>query len=76
MAAIVDLDSYRRIPWENNMPLFLVFFHDAKTLAPMTLCPRNVLASQLSAARSQCGVEPLAGSRRPLATMNLQISSN
>ncbi|RYO81715.1 hypothetical protein DL766_002732 [Monosporascus sp. MC13-8B] len=61
MVAMVDLDSYRRIPWENNMPLFLVSFHDAKTMNPITLCPRNVLASQLSKARSQHGVEPLAG---------------
>ncbi|KAL2272234.1 hypothetical protein FJTKL_07182 [Diaporthe vaccinii] len=57
----IDLNTYRRIPWEKNMPLFLGSFHDPKTLEPLNLCPRNVIASQLCKARSEHGVEPLAG---------------
>ncbi|KAG8169189.1 hypothetical protein KVR01_001938 [Diaporthe batatas] len=61
LLAKIDLHSYRRIPWENNMPLFLVSFHSPKTLEPLDLCPRNVIASQIFKARSQYGVEPLTG---------------
>ncbi|KAF9153581.1 hypothetical protein BG015_003117 [Linnemannia schmuckeri] len=41
--AIPDLSTFRRIPWENDIPLFLLSFYDPKTRAPLAVCPRGVL---------------------------------
>ncbi len=38
-----DLSTYRRIPWENNVPFFLVSFLDPETLKPLSVCPRGTL---------------------------------
>lgn len=45
--AVPDLSSFRRIPWENNMPFFLVSFHDPDTHDPVAACPRGLLNKQL-----------------------------
>ncbi|KAK4133551.1 glutamine synthetase/guanido kinase [Trichocladium antarcticum] len=45
--AVPDLSSFRRIPWENNMPFFLVSFHDPVTKEPISACPRGLLRTQL-----------------------------
>ncbi|KAF8077655.1 hypothetical protein FPV67DRAFT_6341 [Lyophyllum atratum] len=41
--AIIDLSSYRRIPWENNVPFFLVSFLDPDTRQPLVVDPRGIL---------------------------------
>jgi glutamine synthetase len=41
--AAIDLSSFRRIPWENNVPFFLVFFLDPETKKPLSVDPRGVL---------------------------------
>jgi glutamine synthetase len=41
--AIPDLNSFRRIPWENNVPFFLVSFYDPDTGASLSACPRSLL---------------------------------
>ncbi|KAN0077232.1 glutamate---ammonia ligase [Tylopilus felleus] len=41
--AQVDLSTYRRIPWENNVPFFLVSFLDPVSLKPLCADPRGVL---------------------------------
>ena len=43
LTAKVDLSSYRRIPWEHNVPFFLVSFFDPDTGKPISACPRNLL---------------------------------
>ncbi|PGH35497.1 glutamine synthetase [[Emmonsia] crescens] len=43
MLAIPDLSSFRRIPWENNVPFFLINFFDPDTKAPISACPRGLL---------------------------------
>ena len=43
MIAIPDLSSYRRIPWEDNVPFFLVDFFDPDTGGPICACPRGLL---------------------------------
>ncbi|KAF9100323.1 hypothetical protein BGX29_006711 [Mortierella sp. GBA35] len=43
IVAIPDLSTFRRIPWENNIPFFLLSFYDPKTRAPLAVCPRGVL---------------------------------
>jgi len=37
------LSTFRRIPWENDIPFFLLSFYDPKTRAPLAVCPRGVL---------------------------------
>jgi glutamine synthetase len=40
--ALIDLDSYRNIPWENDVPFFLADFADANGVG-QTSCPRSLL---------------------------------
>ena len=62
MLASVDLSTYRRIPWENNVPFFLVSFLDPDTKKPIPVCPRGTLSKAVKKAEKhgwQCisGVE-------------------
>lgn len=41
--AEIDLATYRRIPWEDNVPFFLVTFLDPETREPISVCPRGTL---------------------------------
>ena len=45
--AVPDLNTFRRIPWENNVPFFLVSFLDPDTKDPLPACPRGLLKTQL-----------------------------
>lgn len=45
--AIPDLSSFRRIPWEDNVPFFLITFLDPDTKKPVCACPRGLLQTQL-----------------------------
>jgi len=58
--AVPDLSSFRRIPWENNVPFFLVSFHDPDTLEPVSACPRGLLKTQLEKLQSK-GYGAMAG---------------
>lgn len=60
--AKVDLNSYRRIPWEDNVPFFLLNLYHPKTGKPLYCCPRNVLKSAVDdfetlGMKAYCGVE-------------------
>ena len=41
--AVPDLTTFRRIPWEDNVPFFLVSFLDPDTQRPISTCPRSLL---------------------------------
>ncbi|KAF8939079.1 hypothetical protein EDD21DRAFT_382300 [Dissophora ornata] len=41
--AIPDLSTFRRIPWENDIPFFLLSFYDPATREPLDVCPRGML---------------------------------
>ncbi|KAJ3299895.1 hypothetical protein HK104_006252 [Borealophlyctis nickersoniae] len=41
--ARIDKSTYRRIPWENNQPFYLVDFYNPVTNEPYELCPRSLL---------------------------------
>jgi glutamine synthetase len=58
--AKIDLTTYRRIPWEHNVPFFLVSFYDPDTQAPLCVCPRSTLAKALQHAEKY-GWECFAG---------------
>ncbi|KAF8643907.1 hypothetical protein AX16_008923 [Volvariella volvacea WC 439] len=49
--ASIDLSTYRRIPWEGNVPFFLVSFLDPETRQPLIVDPRGILA--VTAQRAQ-----------------------
>ena len=40
--AVIDINSFRLIPWEDNLPFFLADFRDNKG-NDLTICPRNLL---------------------------------
>jgi glutamine synthetase len=58
--AVVDLSTFRRIPWENNVPFFLVSFIDPDTKEPLFACPRMTLNKALKMAET-FGWECMAG---------------
>ncbi|RFU32829.1 hypothetical protein B7463_g3516, partial [Scytalidium lignicola] len=45
--AVPDLSTYRRIPWEADVPFFLVSFYDPDTKQPISVCPRGLLKTAL-----------------------------
>ncbi|KAG6376202.1 hypothetical protein JVT61DRAFT_2177 [Boletus reticuloceps] len=60
IVAQVDLSTYRRIPWENNVPFFLVSFLDPVSLTPLCVDPRGVL--RLTCERvAELGLKCIAG---------------
>ncbi|OAA60254.1 Glutamine synthetase/guanido kinase, catalytic domain protein [Niveomyces insectorum RCEF 264] len=60
LLAVPDLNTYRRIPWENNVPFFLVRFFDPDTMEPVCACPRGLLQSQLDKLQAE-GYGAMAG---------------
>ncbi|KAK7179240.1 glutamine synthetase/guanido kinase [Paraphaeosphaeria sporulosa] len=58
--AIPDLSSFRRIPWENNVPFFLISFHDPDTGTSLSACPRSILKRTVGKLREQ-GYGAMAG---------------
>jgi glutamine synthetase len=47
IVAKIDLKSFRRIPWEDNVPFFLVSFYDPATDERVSACPRGLLARMM-----------------------------
>ncbi|PYH83212.1 hypothetical protein BO82DRAFT_352948 [Aspergillus uvarum CBS 121591] len=60
LVAVPDLRSFRRIPWENNIPFFLVSFHDPDTKEPVCACPRGLLRTALGSVEA-AGYRAMAG---------------
>ncbi|KAL9083321.1 MAG: hypothetical protein Q9165_008579 [Trypethelium subeluteriae] len=58
--ATPDLQSFRRIPWENNVPFFLVSFLDPDTGESLSVCPRSLLG-RAAARLAEKGCRALAG---------------
>ena len=84
LIAIPDLRSFRRIPWEDDVPFFLVSFFDPDTEEPVSVCPRGVLKNTVEKLHKK-GLGAMAGGRslqlRELDTANitvfcLQLSTN
>ncbi|KAK9728801.1 hypothetical protein K7432_000766 [Basidiobolus ranarum] len=59
LVAKVDLGTFRRIPWEENLPLFLVRFFTQEG-QPVSVCPRQILGKIVQECHSM-GFEPLCG---------------
>ncbi|KAI0672962.1 glutamine synthetase/guanido kinase [Trametes maxima] len=60
LIASIDLATYRRIPWENNVPFFLVSFLDPDTKEPICADPRGVLRRVAAKAQNK-GWKCIAG---------------
>ncbi|MCJ1455729.1 hypothetical protein MMC28_006085 [Mycoblastus sanguinarius] len=58
--AVPDLSSFRRIPWEDNVPFFLVSFLDPDTKGPISACPRGLLNTAVKKLEAQ-GLQAMAG---------------
>jgi glutamine synthetase len=63
LIAVPDLKTYRRIPWENNVPLFLVKFLDPDTLRPISACPRSLLRRAVENIEKE-GYKAMAGGKQ------------
>jgi glutamine synthetase len=50
--AVIDINTFRKIPWENDVPFFLGELKDAKG-DPAYVCPRQLLKKVLSEASEQ-----------------------
>jgi glutamine synthetase len=50
--AVIDINTFRKIPWENDVPFFLGEFVDAKG-NPSAICPRQLLKKIVSEANKQ-----------------------
>lgn len=79
LLAQIDLTTFRRIPWENNVPFFLVLFLDPDTKEPICADPRGVLKKVVERAQSK-GFQCYAGCEyevsRPRFAMALFCSSD
>jgi glutamine synthetase len=58
--AIPDLQSFRRIPWENNVPFFLLHFMDPDTGGSLSACPRSLLKRTIGKIQDK-GFKAMAG---------------
>jgi glutamine synthetase len=61
IVAQVDLASFRRIPWENNMPFFMCSFLEPEGES-LSACPRSLLARAV-AKIEKSGYGALAGGK-------------
>jgi hypothetical protein len=60
LIALIDLSSYRRLPWEKNIPFFFVRFVVPETGKPLDVDPRGVLG-EVKARAEDKGWKCLAG---------------
>lgn len=61
LIAIPDLSSFRRIPWEDDIPFFLVSFFDPDSMDPVCADPRGLLKTTVDKLQEK-GYNAMAGS--------------
>lgn len=64
--AVPDLATFRRIPWEDDVPFFLVSFFDPDTKKPVSACPRGLLKMAVDRLEDK-GFGAMAGGKRSLS---------
>ena len=67
IVAQVDLASFRRIPWENNMPFFMCSFLEPEGES-LSACPRSLLARAVGKIEKS-GYGALAGGKFAIPLM-------
>ena len=65
MIAVPDLKSFRRIPWEDNVPFFLLYFIDQDTQKSISADPRGLLRTVCKGLESK-GLQAMAGGEQTL----------
>ena len=60
LIARIDLSTFRRVPWEGNIPFFLVSFYDPDTGNSVSACPRSLLRRVVSKVE-KAGYSAMAG---------------
>ncbi|KAI1328668.1 glutamine synthetase [Xylariaceae sp. FL0255] len=60
LIAIPDLKSFRRIPWEDNVPFVLVHFYDPDSMEPVCADPRGLLKTAVDKLKSK-GCDAMSG---------------
>jgi glutamine synthetase len=60
LIAVPDLQTFRRIPWENDIPFFFLSFFDPDTNEPISACPRGLVHTQLQKLKGH-GYDAMAG---------------
>lgn len=60
LIAKIDLSTFRRIPWESNVPFFLVTFFDPDSDKPISACPRGLLKTAVEKIHAK-GIGAMAG---------------
>jgi len=68
--ARVDLSTFRRIPWENERPFFLLNMLDPHTREELPVCPRSLLKNVAKKA-ADMGFKALAGVEYEFVTYKL-----
>lgn len=72
LLARVDLTTYRRIPWEFNVPFFLVSFFDVVTKEPLSACPRGTL-EKVTAEAARNGWQCMVGAEYEVGCADLAL---
>jgi glutamine synthetase len=67
IVAQVDLASFRRIPWENNMPFFMCSFLEPEGES-LSACPRSLLARAVAKIEKK-GYGALAGGKFAISAL-------
>jgi glutamine synthetase len=67
IVAQVDLASFRRIPWENNMPFFMCSFLEPEGES-LSACPRSLLARAVAKIEKK-GYGALAGGKFVISSL-------
>ena len=73
--AVVDLSSFRRIPWEDNVPFFLVSYNDPDTGGRLSACPRSLLKTASEKIEKNGMVALAGGEQRQSLTTACLIAS-
>lgn len=62
IVARIDLSTFRRIPWEDDLAFFLLTFYDPdRPEIPLHACPRGLLTTVLEKLKWDNGYEAYAG---------------
>jgi glutamine synthetase len=72
LIAIPDLSSFRRIPWEDDVPFFLVSFFDPDTMEPVSACPRGLLKTAMDKVQ-KAGYGAMAGGMDGVSVALLEL---
>lgn len=73
LIAVPDLSSFRRIPWEDNVPFFLISFYDPDTNSSLSACPRSLLKRTIDKL-AENGYGAMAGGKRTLMAKAIAAS--